>query len=239
MEKYWRLIIDEAKDPYLNMAIDEAMLICQAEPGAVPTIRFYRWSYPCVSIGRFQKPLTLTLSPKGRGEGEGDNNLPIVKRPTGGGAVLHDEYGFTYSIIYREDSGAVAKGVSNSYREIHTGIAAALNALGLEARLSTEEESRQSAVLGGTCFACPVRYDVVSGGKKVAGAAQRRRFGAILHQGEVSLGLDVRSKWSYNDVSIALLNSLSKRLKAQFIEGRISRKEKDTIEGLVMEEVNR
>lgn len=230
MENFWRLIIDEPKDPYINMAIDEAMLIYRAEDGSVPTLRFYRWSYPCVSIGKFQdikEGLDL-----GR-------DAPIVRRPTGGGAVWHNEHGFTYSVAYREDSGVIAKGVSNSYREIHTGITAALNTLGLKAVLNTEGKGANEAVPGGVCFTKPVKEDVVSGGKKIAGAAQRRRFGAVLHQGEISLGLDVWSKWSYNDISITLLRDLSKCLKAQFIEGRLSRKEKEIAEGLVMEEVNR
>jgi len=245
MEKTWRLILDEARDPYLNMAIDEAIMLCQAGADPIPTLRIYKWLYPCLSIGRFQKPLTLTLSPKGRGEGEGDNNLPIVRRPTGGGTVAHNELSFTYSLIYREDSGAIPRGVLNSYKEIHSGVIEALKGLGVEAGFyppSTERRLEVDRLRRTACFSSPVEYDVICGGRKIAGAAQRRKFGVVLHQGEVGLGLDVWSKWSYNDILIAFTNGLSKHLKAEFLKGQISDRERSLAEELIaehMEEVNR
>src|SRR3989338_3832459 len=69
MEKIWRLIIDEAREPNANMAIDEAIML-RIIGGSMPTLRIYRWLYPCISIGKFQDPLTLTLSPSPQwGEG--------------------------------------------------------------------------------------------------------------------------------------------------------------------------
>ncbi|MDP3787381.1 MAG: lipoate--protein ligase family protein [Candidatus Omnitrophota bacterium] len=242
MEKIWRLIVDGALDPYLNMAIDEAIMLRQAHAGSQPTLRIYRWLYPCVSVGRFQKPLTLTLSPKGRGEGEGDNNLPVVKRPTGGGAVIHNEFSFTYSVIYREDSGIIPRGVSNSYREIHAGVLEGLKGLGIEANFYLNEKKNPKSPVGGGCFISPVEFDVMCGGRKIAGAAQRRKFGVVLHQGEVSLGLDVWSKWSYNNFLIAFTSGLSRHLKAEFLKGQISDMEISLAEELIaahIEEVNR
>lgn len=245
MEKTWRLIPDEARDPYMNMAIDEAIMLRQSGAGAVPTLRIYKWLYPCVSVGRFQNPLTLTLSPMGRGKGEGENSLPIVKRPTGGGEVVHDEFSLTYSIIYREDSGVLPKGVLNSYRQIHAGILEGLKGLGMEADFyspSPEKRSVEGRPRQGECFVSPVEFDLMCGGRKIAGAAQRRRYGVVLHQGEVSLGLDVWSKRSYNNILIAFTNGLSKHLKAEFLKGQILDIERSLAEELVaerMEEVNR
>ncbi|MDP2943049.1 MAG: lipoate--protein ligase family protein [Candidatus Omnitrophota bacterium] len=228
MEKIWRLIVDGARDPYLNMAIDEAIMLRQAEAGSMPTLRIYKWLYPCVSVGRFQKPR--------------DNNLPIIRRPTGGGAVIHNEFSFTYSVIYREDSGVIPRGVLNSYREIHAGVLEGLNGLGIEANFYPPSPERQLEVdrlRRTTCFASPVEFDVMCGGRKIAGAAQRRKFGVVLHQGEVSLGLDVWSKWSYNNFLIAFTSGLSRHLKAKFLKGQISDMEISLAEGLATEEVNK
>ncbi len=237
MEKIWRLIIDEAREPNANMAIDEAIMLCMAEGVSSPTLRIYRWLYPCISIGKFQDPLTLTLSPLGRGKGEG-NNLTVVRRPTGGGSVFHDESGFTYSLVYREDDAArqrsIPKGAAASYCHIHEGVAAALKGLGVEAELYSPVSKAVGRTFG-ACFSSPVESDVVSEGKKIAGAAQRRRFGVVLHEGEVSLPLDVWHKYSYNMALNAFVNSLSKQLQARFLEGQISKEESCLAEELLME----
>ena len=227
MEKTWRLIVDGARDPYLNMAIDEAIMLRQADAGSVPTLRIYKWLYPCVSVGRFQKPR--------------DNNLPIIRRPTGGGAVVHNKFSFTYSVIYREDSGAIPRGVLNSYREIHSGVLEGLEGLGIKAEFHLSENNGAKPAVGRECFSLPVEFDVMCGGRKIAGAAQRRKFGVVLHQGEVSLGLDVWPKWSYNNFLIAFTSGLSRHLKAKFLKGQISDIEISLAEELVVahiEEVN-
>jgi len=232
MEEDWRLIIDGAREPEMNMALDEAVMLCMAEEVSAPTLRVYRWLSPCVSVGRFQDPLTLPFSFKG----EGDDNLPIIRRPTGGGAVFHDDHGFTYSLIYRESSGVIPKGVSASYREIHKAVSAALKELGIEVEFYSPVSKCTGQ--GGACFVSPVEYDVISNGKKVAGAAQRRKFGIVLHQGEVSLPLDVWHNQLYNNVLNKFINSLSRQLQAKFLEGQISEKEKGLAEELFMERKN-
>jgi len=227
MEKTWRLIIDGAREPEENMALDEAMMLRMAGSDLPPTMRIYRWLGPCVSIGKFQRLDDIPLL---------KSDVPIVRRPTGGGSVLHDGSGLTYSLVYREDSGAVPKGAAASYRYIHEGVAAALKGLGLEAGLFAKPLPAPGAVrVSNTCFAWPVESDVVSGGKKVAGAAQRRRFGVVLHEGEVSLPLDVWRKYSYNMVLNAFIDSLSKQLQARFLEGQISEEEDCLAKELLMD----
>lgn len=222
MEKVWRLIIDGAREPEINMALDEAIMLRMAEKESAPTLRIYRWLYPCVSIGRFQ-----SIGEVG--------NFPIVRRPTGGGSVYHNEDGFTYSLIYREDSGAVARGTAASYLQIHEAVAAALNGLGMEAGLYSPVSKRGKAF--GACFASPVESDVICGGRKVAGAAQRRRFGVVLHQGEIGLPLDVWRKSTYNIFLNRFINSLSGRLQARFLEGKISEEEDCLADGLLMDHI--
>ncbi|KPK40591.1 MAG: hypothetical protein AMJ78_07010 [Omnitrophica WOR_2 bacterium SM23_29] len=217
MEKVWRLILDEANDPHINMAIDEAIMVCQAQDTSVPTLRIYKWLYPCISIGRFQN-LDEMLNRQ--------YNLSVVKRPTGGGVVFHDEFSFTYSIIYREGSFALFKGVSNSYRQIHNGILQGLKNLGINAALHAFERNGRNFFPSKFCFSVPGEFDIICGNKKIAGAAQRRRYGVVLHQGEVRIDLDVWPKWSYNVLKNAIVSGLSKQLEAKFAEGRLSEKER-------------
>jgi lipoate-protein ligase A len=237
MEKIWRLIIDGAREPEINMAVDEAIMLriigesitrsmaeMHPEGASPPTLRIYRWPYPCISIGKFQRLDGIPLLKSG---------VHLVRRPTGGGSVYHNEFGLTYSIIYREDSGVMPKGVSASYRHIHEGVAAALKKVGVEAGLYCAVSKAAKAF--GDCFDSPVEFDIISAGKKVGGAAQRRRFGVVLHEGEVSLSLDVWRKCSYNTVLNAFINSLSEQLHARFLEGQISKKENSIAEELLME----
>lgn len=217
MEKIWRLILDEACEPHANMAIDEALMLFQKEGSSRPTLRIYKWLYPCVSIGRFQN-LDEALSWAG--------GLDLVRRPTGGGAVFHDEFSFTYSIIYQERACVLPKGVLDSYRQIHVGILNAVKSLGLEAAFYMPQETGPKSLTTNICFCSPVKYDIVCGGKKIAGAAQRRRHGVVLHQGEVGLNLDVWPEWSYNILKNAIIASLSKQLEAKFVAGCLSEEEK-------------
>jgi len=226
MEKIWRLIIDGAREPKVNMAVDEAIMLRMAEAPSAPTLRIYRWLYPCISIGKFQRLDDTDFLKSG---------LPFVRRPTGGGSVYHNKLGFTYSIVYRETSGAVPKGTAASYRHIHEAVAAALKELGVEAELYSPVSKGRKPF--GACFASPVESDVVSTGKKVAGAAQRRRFGVVLHEGEISLSLDVLRKCSYNTALGTFINSLSKQLQARFLEGQISEEENCLAEELLMERI--
>lgn len=227
MEKTWRLIIDGAREPEANMAVDEAIMLYMAEGSQAPTMRIYRWPGPCVSVGKFQRLDDAPLLKSG---------IPMVRRPTGGGSVFHDGSGFTYSLVYREDSGVVPKGAAASYRHIHEGVAAALKGLGLEAGLFVKPLPAPGAVkVSNACFASPVESDVVSGGKKVAGAAQRRRFGVVLHEGEVSLPLDVWRKYPYNVALNVFIDSLSKQLQARFLESQISEEEDCLARELLMD----
>ena len=230
MEKTWRLIIDGALEPERNMAIDEAIMNCVVFRRSPPTLRVYRWLYPCVSVGKFQKA----------DDGLADA-APFVRRPTGGGLVRHGGSGFTYSLIYRESDDLVERGVAASYRQVHTAVAAALTNLGMAAELHLAADGGKMGTPG-CCFSSPVDFDVMAGGTKVAGAAQRRRFGVVLHQGEVSLTLDAPGKPSYNAFLTAFINSLSGQLRARFFEGPISEEEDCLVEGLLMkrtEEVTR
>lgn len=159
-----RLLIDGPQSPARNMAVDEALLrLCR-----VPVLRFYQWSEPAVSIGYFQK---LEDVPEGR---------TFIRRYTGGGLVDHAA-DFTYTVVTPKDHALYAMGTACSYEAIHRAVAQALEELGCVSVLA----EKASEVESGACFAKPVKFDVVSGVRKLAGAAQRRTREGCLHQGSV------------------------------------------------------
>ena len=88
----WRLLDSGAMSPSLNMAIDRAILALHANGQAPPTLRFYQWQPAAVSLGYFQKRHNLDLDICRQ------YGIEVVRRPTGGKAVLHLG-DLTYAII--------------------------------------------------------------------------------------------------------------------------------------------
>ncbi|RJP55936.1 MAG: lipoate--protein ligase family protein [Candidatus Auribacter fodinae] len=168
----WRLFIDTDHDPYWNMAVDESLLIsCSA--GGCPTLRFYRWTGNAVSIGYFQS------ARKVRAELPDTENAVIVRRPTGGGAVLHGE-DITFSLSCPE---TFFKGdVIDSYRRINGAIIKRLQGTSSLSLVDPVIPSASRQADPGFCFVQPTRYDIALDTEKVCGSAQRRRDGALLHQ---------------------------------------------------------
>lgn len=148
------------------MAVDEAILRLMDKP----VIRFYRWKEPAVSLGYFQ---SWKVAPEGR---------PFVRRYTGGGLVDH-EHDFTYSVMLPKEHPLSQAGTSASYEKIHEAVAEGLVALGFQAQLAPQEMPGDAL----SCFLKPVKFDVVLGASKLAGAAQRRTREGCLHQGSILL----------------------------------------------------
>lgn len=189
MEKeVWRFIDSGDCSPAFNMALDEALLDWHSEGKIPPTIRFYGWNPPTLSIGYFQRVEKEIEMDAVRRHG-----LGFVRRPTGGRGVLH-EHELTYSVIVSEDHPEMPKTVTEAYRVISEGILKGFQYLGLEAYFAvprTEEEKEslknpRSAV----CFDAPSWYELVVEGRKVAGSAQTRQKGVILQHGSILLDLD-------------------------------------------------
>jgi lipoyl(octanoyl) transferase len=153
-----------ARSAALNMAIDEALL----ERATQPTIRFYRWDHPALSFGYFG-----VFSDVVNHESERD----IVRRWTGGGIVFHGN-DLTYSIVIPANDPAFAESSRSIYEKTHRAIQ---SALGSDAQLA----SIASPKISESCFANPVRADVLLNGRKVAGAAQRRTRRGLLQQGSI------------------------------------------------------
>lgn len=151
----------------LNMAIDEALLQRVKEP----TLRIYQWREPAVSFGYFGPVAEAERVAAGR---------EVVRRWTGGGIVEHGE-DVTYTLIVPREHAFFQHGAPESYRLIHEAIGELLASEGVRAEVLPVVDSRG----GGECFSSPVQYDLVAGGKKIAGAAQRRTRWGLLHQGSI------------------------------------------------------
>ncbi|MED4463826.1 lipoate--protein ligase family protein [Metabacillus fastidiosus] len=187
-KEVWRFIDSGQCSPAYNMALDEALLEWHSEGKIPPTIRFYGWDPPTLSVGYFQK-----VEKEINMEAVKKYGLGFVRRPTGGRGVLHDME-LTYSVIVSEEHPEMPKTVTEAYRVISEGILEGFKNLGLDAYFAiprTEEEKQglknpRSAV----CFDAPSWYELVVEGRKVAGSAQTRQKGVILQHGSILLDLN-------------------------------------------------
>jgi lipoate-protein ligase A len=157
----------EPKPAALNMAVDEAIL---AE-ARTPVLRFYRWRRPALSFGYFGCYAEVAEQSDGR---------DIVRRWTGGGVVPHGD-DLTYSVIIPNTHSFFLRSSLEVYAAVHEAIRGALAANNIAATLA----NHAAAKISDDCFANPVRADVLSGERKIAGAAHRRARAGLLHQGSI------------------------------------------------------
>ncbi len=171
-----------------NMAVDEELL-ARAQAGADrPVLRLYVWQPPAVSLGRFQKSETAVNAEACKRLG-----FDIVRRITGGRAVLHDKE-LTYSIIARTDNPLFTSTMLGTYKVIADGLLAGLRNLGIPAELvargSRHAERVDKNARDAACFSSPSWYELLVHGRKIVGSAQRRVSGAFLQHGSILMDYD-------------------------------------------------
>jgi lipoate-protein ligase A len=166
------------------MAIDEAILTAVAEGRSRPTLRFFAWEPPCLSIGYNQAMMDEVDITRCQQAG-----VDVVRRPTGGRAILHTDE-LTYSIVAPQGEPRVAGGVVESYRRLSAGLVRGLRFLGVDV-VQAEAGHGQDADVSAACFDAPSAYEVTAGGKKLVGSAQVRRRGAVLQHGSLPLRGDI------------------------------------------------
>ena len=166
----WVFIDDGPGEPVLNMALDDALLEGAGAAG-LPVFRWYGWRSPAATFGYFQP----------RAEIEGWTRLrPLLRRPTGGGLVPHLE-DWTYAVAVPAEHPWHGLRAVDSYERMHRWLARAMRAVGVPATLADCCEPSGP----GRCFEGWEKFDVLSEGRKVAGAAQRRTRGCLLIQGSI------------------------------------------------------
>jgi lipoyl(octanoyl) transferase len=185
----WRLIRDfEGGRGAWNMAVDE-VLFRAAEKGRPhgPLLRLYSWVPPCLSIG-YHQLLEETCDESYCASA----GIEVVRRPTGGKAVLHAEE-LTYAVIARQDMPPFAGlTLMGTYALIAQALAGSLRAAGLE--VSFGGRGLPPSPKGGSpCFLLPSEQEITVGGRKVVGSAQLRGARAFLQHGAIPLSLDYQA----------------------------------------------
>jgi lipoyl(octanoyl) transferase len=181
--RIWRLIRQGTAAGAVNMAVDEAIARGIAEGLAPPTLRFYAWEPPCISLGRHQ-PLAAVDAGRCTELGYG-----IVRRPTGGRAILHTDE-LTYSVAARQDDPLMGGLVLDVYLRLAVGLVEGLRLLGVQAE-PAPGTSRPGPDVSAACFEVPSAYEIMAGGKKLLGSAQNRRAGFVLQHGSLPLKGDL------------------------------------------------
>jgi lipoate-protein ligase A len=187
----WRLLVSEPRDGARNMAVDEALLLSRLTGEAPPTVRFFAWDPPTLSLGygqpldeRVNVALAQTLG------------VGLVRRPTGGSAVYHDtrEREVTYSVAASSGDHPGFDDLLETYRIIGAALVSGLRRLGVSAELIPVGRNRADSQPT-FCFARTGSYEVEVAGKKIVGSAQRRRTErgqgrGFLQHGSILLGAD-------------------------------------------------
>lgn len=188
----WRFMPPVEGPGAFHMAADVAILEAIRAGQSGPVLRFYRWTPPCVTLGKFQPA---------QGNVQLDNcarlGFDVVKRPTGGRAILHHREVTFSMIIAEEDLPQAGANIMDSYRVLGTALVDGLRRLGLDAELVDRKSTVRSgdapsmmAAGNPACFAAKARCDLMVSGKKIIGSAQLRKDGIILQQNSLPLSVD-------------------------------------------------
>lgn len=261
MSRRWRLINPEVNNGFYNMAVDEAISIACREGIVPPTLRFYTWSPPCVSIGYFQKASSVFSASVPDKE--------IVRRITGGRAVFHGN-DLSYSIVCNTGNSMFPYNIPGTYHVITAAFITGLEYLGITPDpLNTQPESprktnyRRSQPQAGRrnieyyrspiCFVTTLGHEITVNSQKLIGSAQRRwpdlflQHGSILMTGSlqengsnsISLSEVLKDRFDADKIILALCAGFQKTLGITLVETCLSQYELDLAESLAEEKYSK
>jgi lipoate-protein ligase A len=258
--RQWHLITDTPTLGSVNMATDEVLLQSVADETRLPTLRLYGWNPLCLSLGYGQRIREVDL------ERINAHGWGIVRRPTGGKAILHGNE-LTYSVTLPREHELAQGDVVESYRRISEALLAGLRFLGLAPE--SEQQAQGNSGLGPVCFEVPSHYEITAYGKKLIGSAQvRRKIGILQHgtlplHGDIALICDalvypdevsreaakvkVRERAttleevagypiSWDEAAEAVINGFAETFDIEFIESTLSADESHCVQRLAMEQ---
>jgi len=218
-KKEWRLIDSGYLDAYTNMAIDEAIFAMREKLGLPATLRFYAWKPAAISIGYFQKIEDPSLERYKR------QKLTIVRRLTGGGAILHRRE-ITYSLACSTHEFPTFRDIIKMQKLTHEAIILGLQNLGVHAELERKEIRRPDPYF---CFVIPSKYDVVEDGRKIVGSAQRRKNKAFFQHGSILMDDKISFEGAEKRYKEKIIDSLiwgfEKRLGIKLVPGQLTKEE--------------
>lgn len=177
MTASWRLIDSGPCGAFFNMALDEALAL-HAKKSGVPVLRFYGWSAPSATLGCFQRISDVDADfCRAR-------NIEIVRRPTGGRAILHGKE-LTYGFAARTADGVFSGGLMESYSKISAAFFRAFQAAGIKAEVRNRPEKGRVLAGSSACFQSTSFGEILAGGRKLIGSAQKRWEDGLLQQGSI------------------------------------------------------
>jgi lipoate-protein ligase A len=179
----WQILDTGVGTAEHNMRSDWELLEA-LRPDSDPILHLYEWEKPSATYGYFVQPEEfLSL------EGVKKRGVDIARRPTGGGIVFHI-WDFAFSVLIPADHPRYSRETLENYRFINDAVLESVKTFLTapeQLQLIPQDERALDLKCQRFCMAQPTQYDVVLEGRKVAGAAQRKRKGGFLHQGTIAL----------------------------------------------------
>ena len=187
----WQFLNSGFQTGSVNMQTDESLALALSRGEGTPTVRVYGWIPWALSLGWNQSQDDIRTK---KAESDG---IDIVRRPTGGRAVLHARE-LTYAVVMRVEE----RSVSEIYRVVSRGLIAGVRRLGIPAGIETGNPPGSSLYRGAACFVSAARFEIKVDGKKIVGSAQRRYTGSggedvVLQHGSLLLGGEHRAITDY------------------------------------------
>jgi len=167
-------------DGKTNMQIDEEILSSSINTLSEPVLRLYGWEKPTVTIGRNQSIDSVNQ------EYCKNNCIDVVRRPTGGRALLHDKE-ITYSFVCAASFLKSGQNIISSYKEISEALILGFKTLGIDLYYP---EYKKVFPKNGYCMSVSTGSDLSFQDKKLIGSAQYRKNGYILQHGSIILDID-------------------------------------------------
>ena len=233
-------------DAYTNMALDEAIFIRKQGANSAPTLRFYSFRPPALSLGYFQRigeedfrkrclPHPCPSGRRGQAGVSGGGKEPsrrsfdIVRRITGGKAVLH-EGELSYSFTASRPHLSLPLLSSEFYQVVSRSIVKGLKFLGIEAMLNLQSSRKVWSSLPAErafCLSSLSEYDVILAdssaqrqGRKLVGSAQRKRKGIILQQGSIFI-----NNVNLPDLAESIVRGFAEELRIEFEPAELDKEE--------------
>ncbi|MBN1592087.1 MAG: lipoate--protein ligase family protein [Candidatus Coatesbacteria bacterium] len=180
-----RLIDSGSCSAELNMAIDESLFSTFDCDTAEPVLRLYTWNRPCLTLGYFQRAADAVRRDACRERG-----VDVVRRITGGRAVLHDQE-LTYCIVAPVKRGPFAGRLIDCYQAIATCLAESCEQLGISKNMIEVVTGARGGSASAACFMMASAYEIMVGGRKLIGSAQKRNDDVFVQHGSIPLRIDM------------------------------------------------
>ena len=222
----WRFLDSGWAPGARQMAVDDALLTLCGRGQIPPTLRLFGFRPACLSLGRFQPMQQVPRPPE----------LDLVRRPTGGGAVVH-RGDICYSIVLPLSHPLAGGSIVDSYQRLARGLAAGLESLGLPPL--AEGDAAGSAPRGAWCFQTVAPHELTLAGHKLVGSAQARHEGALLQQGSIrlapepaeaaatSLQEELGRPLTWDELAEALVTGFARAWGIEILPGKLSAEEEE------------